>query len=271
MKQRVKRALLLALFTPALVIAETNLPSQNNVPGGIAIVPLAIESDTAPLVRFGNRRVLVAKQEGSWFAVVGLSCETLPGSYILQVSSNQSNVQFIDVNININSPTGASSLLPIREVLHSVTLYNPAMRTDLKVVKQSYSDSTPKFEFNAAVEPIEVVGYGKFARNQGVVRHAYISYISRPAAQVYSPASGKVLAITFSEKDGNTVYLDHGSGVISALGHLQEVSVEENQFIDDGEHIGTGKKLPGARQTRVDWGLIMNGYFVNPLQFTSSS
>ena len=47
------------------------LPQQSNVPGGVVIIPLAVQSATKPAVTFRSKPVMVLAEEGQWQAIVG--------------------------------------------------------------------------------------------------------------------------------------------------------------------------------------------------------
>src|SRR5712671_6377849 len=71
-----------------LVVAQafaTDLPRENRVPGGIAIVPIGVGSNE-PRADFGNYRAAVVKQKDRWIAIVGIPLATAPGLQKLRVS-----------------------------------------------------------------------------------------------------------------------------------------------------------------------------------------
>ena len=74
---------LAVLLLPAVAIAQ--LPQANPVPGGIAIVTVALGSAPVPLVTFQDQRVLVTHSDGAWRAVVGLPLSLAAGEYRLSV------------------------------------------------------------------------------------------------------------------------------------------------------------------------------------------
>lgn len=55
------------------------LPQQLPVPGGIIILPLKVDGNTAPKVTYEQQQVLVVKQDSQWQAVVGIPLAAKPG------------------------------------------------------------------------------------------------------------------------------------------------------------------------------------------------
>jgi hypothetical protein len=65
------------------------LPRASPVPGGIAIVPIAPDSEPAPVVHFDGNRVMVVRHRGQWEAVVGLPLTLVPGPQIVTAGGSQ--------------------------------------------------------------------------------------------------------------------------------------------------------------------------------------
>ena len=62
----------LVLFLSCSLSYALELPLQDTVPGGIAIIKLNENSDTAPKVSYKNRPVMVVKYQQAWHALVGI-------------------------------------------------------------------------------------------------------------------------------------------------------------------------------------------------------
>ena len=69
---------MLALLVCVPVQAQI-LPRESPVPGGIVILPVAPDTEPAPVVHYDNQRVLVVPHAGKWQAVVGLPLSLTPG------------------------------------------------------------------------------------------------------------------------------------------------------------------------------------------------
>ena len=82
-------SLLFVLASQSLM--AVTLPKAAAVPGGIAIVPLGIESTSAPIVKFNDKRVMVApdpEQKHHWLAITGIPLSAEKGQHQLVVESN---------------------------------------------------------------------------------------------------------------------------------------------------------------------------------------
>ncbi|HYM34671.1 MAG TPA: hypothetical protein VET48_04695, partial [Steroidobacteraceae bacterium] len=79
-----------AISFAALILAASahaiDLPRENRVPGGVALVPISTERD-APRVDFNGYHAATVKQGSRWIAIVGIPLATTPGAQKLQVTT----------------------------------------------------------------------------------------------------------------------------------------------------------------------------------------
>ena len=83
---------LFALFTFTLFSAFSQaVPlDATPVPGGIAVITLP--ADTLPTsARFGEKKILVTKNNDRHIAIIGLSLETKPGRHFVTATDRQGN------------------------------------------------------------------------------------------------------------------------------------------------------------------------------------
>ncbi|HEY7514853.1 MAG TPA: M23 family metallopeptidase [Vicinamibacteria bacterium] len=81
---------------------------------------------------------------------------------------------------------------------------------------------------------------------------------------VTAPAAGTVLFAASFTLAGNTVVIDHGQGVVSALFHLQEIAVRVGDGVQAGERIGLSGDTGIAPGPQVHWRTYLHGIGVDP-------
>jgi Peptidase family M23 len=81
---------------------------------------------------------------------------------------------------------------------------------------------------------------------------------------VTAPASGTVLFAASFTLAGNTVVIDHGQGVVSALFHLQEIGVQVGDRVLAGDRIGLSGDSGIAPFPQVHWRTYLHGVGVDP-------
>jgi murein DD-endopeptidase MepM/ murein hydrolase activator NlpD len=67
--------------------------------------------------------------------------------------------------------------------------------------------------------------------------------------------------------NGNTVFVDHGQGLISAHMHLSRVDVKEGQRVAQGEQLGAVGATGRVTGPHLHWAVFLNGTAVDPELF----
>ncbi|WPM31926.1 M23 family metallopeptidase [Hydrogenobacter sp. T-2] len=98
-------------------------------------------------------------------------------------------------------------------------------------------------------------------------RHMGFDFASVERAEVPASNSGVVVFAGDLGIYGNTVVIDHGMGLMSLYGHLSEIRVKEGQYVKKGEVIGRTGKTGLALGDHLHFGILVQGYEVNPLQW----
>ena len=82
---------LLMCAAPAWAAGSFIAPRAAAVPGGVITFKLAGAADTRPLVSYEGKPVLVARQPDGWLAIIGISLDTEPGEYHVDVQQPGAN------------------------------------------------------------------------------------------------------------------------------------------------------------------------------------
>lgn len=88
--------------------------------------------------------------------------------------------------------------------------------------------------------------------------HSGVDYAAPAGTQIIAPADGKVVYINPDVfLTGKTVMIDHGFGVFSSYSHLNDITVQFNQNIKQGDEIGhvgsTGRSSGPHLHFTVTW------------------
>ncbi len=256
------------------------LPDNNPVPGGVVVAPLYDRTQQKPEVMFGDKDVLVTADDTNWIAVIGLSQDMLPGKYILtfKSASDLPSKKSFRIKPLPASQSRRTMNLPVRLSVLEFTpmdtrIYSQLIDNDL----DDHIQIEPEFDFRQMVNAGSYIPYGWLINQQGradVIKHPRITYITRMDEIVNSPAVGVVEKIFLSDTAGLTVVLNHGKGMKSIIGYLNDTILKLGEMVESGEVIGTTKTVAdgaGAPIGRVDWQLMLNGYLIDPLQFSPAS
>jgi murein DD-endopeptidase MepM/ murein hydrolase activator NlpD len=261
--------MLLGLVLAAGVFAA-ELPQQAAVPGGVVIVPLGPANSAAPLADYEGNRVMVLKDQDRWFAVVGISLDANPGHHTLRVVDN----------------TGRSSkrtfLVSAKEyTTQRITLKNQRMVTpedkDMARITRDWQRSRAAFaawsEPLAGPFPLATPVEGRRSGSFGLRRvfngeprrpHSGMDIAAPAGTPVYTAASGRVVEAGDYYFNGNTVFVDHGHGLVTMYCHLKTVNVAVGQEVGRGEMIATVGATGRATGPHLHWTVSLNGVAVDP-------
>lgn len=106
------------------------------------------------------------------------------------------------------------------------------------------------------------------ADRPGARVHAGVDLSGLPlGTPVSAPGGGRVMIETGVVPGyGNVVYIDHGRGTISRLGHLQSIMVKPNQIVEEGQQVGTLGQTGNATGPTVHWEVRTGGKAIDPLK-----
>jgi murein DD-endopeptidase MepM/ murein hydrolase activator NlpD len=110
-------------------------------------------------------------------------------------------------------------------------------------------------------------GLRRFFNGEERQPHQGVDFAAATGTPVRAPADGKVALTGNFFFNGESIFLDHGQGVISMMNHLSRIDVREGQEIKRGEIIGAVGATGRATGPHLHWTLSLNNARVDPLLF----
>lgn len=104
-------------------------------------------------------------------------------------------------------------------------------------------------------------GYG------GYCAHTGIDITAPKGTDVFAAESGTVIKARWYDGYGNCVIIDHGSGLVTLYGHLDEIGVAEGQEVLAGERIGSTGSTGNTTGYALHFEVRRNGEKVNPISY----
>lgn len=108
-------------------------------------------------------------------------------------------------------------------------------------------------------------GQQRYVAGKFQSRHAARDMAAPLGTDVYATAPGKVTFAGELIVSGNTIVIDHGAGIFSSYSHLNEIGVEEGDFVEQGATIGKVGSTGYSTGPHLHFGLVASGYYVDPL------
>jgi murein DD-endopeptidase MepM/ murein hydrolase activator NlpD len=270
---RLRWAALLVCAGPALAAAYV-LPHESAVPGGVKILKLDVHSNSMPYVDVDGRRALVVQDGSSWIAIIGipLSAPLLPRQVIVRSGDTRQEIQF-----SIGDKQYASQSLKVAK-----GQVNPS-KADLERVNREkdiiehamsrWTDAQP--ETLRMPQPIPGVRSSSFGLRRifnGESRnpHGGMDIAAPIGTPVLVPLAGTVIETGNYFFTGNTVFVDHGRGMISMYCHLSAIDVKPGQRVAAGTTLGAVGMTGRATGPHLHWGLSLNRAWVDPELFVAN-
>jgi murein DD-endopeptidase MepM/ murein hydrolase activator NlpD len=255
-------------------LAHASLPLSSNVPGGVAIIPLASISSSAetPQSWFGDQPVLVTSDHELWYAVVGLPLDVTPGSHQLRVKiGGVTKTQDFEVNPK-NYPEQHITLEDTSKVELSAEDEARADRelaaiTELKHHWRAAQDTDLAFILPVKGELSSHFGLRRFFNEEPRAPHAGLDVAVARGTPVGASAQGQVLAVGDYFFNGKTIFVDHGNGLITMYCHLDRIGVKAGETVRKGQRIGRSGQTGRATGPHLHWSVILNGAMVDPELF----
>ncbi|MEM7217980.1 MAG: M23 family metallopeptidase [Pseudomonadota bacterium] len=262
----IKKTALLGAFSMALVAyaAGASASSPTTVPGGILAVPVAPGSS----VRFGTTDVLVAND----LALLGVGLKTKPGSYQLEVTTPEGfgyELEFAVVakayEVQRLTIKNDRKVNPLQQDLERIGREARAQRAQYALRTPTRDDLVP------FIQPTQGIVSSSFGRRRvlnGQPRnpHSGLDIAAPTGTPIVSPAPGTVTLTGDLFFNGNTVFVDHGGGLVTMMCHMSRIDVAEGQSVDRGEQLGLVGATGRVTGPHLHWNVSLNGVRVDPLQ-----
>ncbi|HXE39182.1 MAG TPA: M23 family metallopeptidase, partial [Azonexus sp.] len=138
-----------------------------------------------------------------------------------------------------------------------------------EAIKRRFSAAAPATDFRLpASGPLSSrFGLRRIFNGQPRNPHARLDVAAGSGAPVKAPAAGVVANTGDYFFNGNTVFIDHGQGLVTAYMHLSRLDVRAGQPVRQGETLGAVGATGRATGPHLHWAVILNNTPVDPELF----
>jgi murein DD-endopeptidase MepM/ murein hydrolase activator NlpD len=271
---RAARALIvfgIALTWGSAVALGFELPHENAVPGGIKIIHLDDSGASIPYVDADDARALVVRDGTNWVAIVGipLSAPLGPRRVTVRDTGGRHEVEF---DVGSKQYASQSLKVPPRQVnLSKADLARVASeRVRIDHALERYSEPPP--ESLHLPQPIpgprsSSFGMRRIFNGESRNPHSGMDIAAPVGTPVRVPIAGTVVDTGEYFFNGNTVFVDHGRGLISMYCHLSAIDVTPGQRVAAGATLGAVGMTGRVTGPHLHWGLAINHAWVDPELF----
>lgn len=263
----------LFLLLCALPLLAQALPRSEAVPGGVSVIPLAAADQPAPQVFFEGSKVMVQEANKRWYAIIGHGINTKPGTYKLSIQHANGHDEKASVAI------ADKQYLEQHITLKNKRHVNPNTQ-DLKRIRGEQARSRKAFkewrdqqkvqlQFSLPADGPMSSPFGKkrFFNEQPRKPHSGLDIAAPEGAPVRAPAAGVVIETGNYFFNGNTVFIDHGQGLVTMYCHLSSINVKVGQKLAQNDVFAKVGQTGRATGPHLHWTVSLNNARVDPLLF----
>ena len=249
-------------------------PRALAVPGGVARLSLG-PAATRPLafaaISDGEVPLLVLGDSIEWTALVGIALAATPGAAHISVQTT-GNPRQIPYTVapkqyreqRLKVAPGTVDLSPAnqaryeRERAHQATL----MATFTEPLPSELHLQVPVPGRRSSSFGLRRVFNGQ-SRNP----HSGMDIAAGTGTPVAAPLPGKVIDTGDYFFNGNTVWLDHGGGLLTMYCHLSAIDVQPGDMLQTGQRLGAVGATGRVTGPHLHWGVMLNRSMVDPALF----
>ncbi len=271
LSSRLACAIVSMVLAPLAVSAPYFLPRESSVPGGVKLVRLEYTGSASPAVDVEGQRAMVVQDGTGWVAVIGipLAAPLAMRSVVVHDGDGRQQLEFM-----VGEKLYSSQSLKVaprqvdlsREDLARVN----RERVIIDAAVSHWIDEQP--ESLRLPQPVPGTRSSSFGMRRifnGESRnpHSGMDIAAAAGTPVRVPIAGTVVDTGDFFFNGNTVFVDHGRGLISMYCHLSAIEVKPGQRVAAGDRLGAVGMTGRATGPHLHWGLSLNRAWVDPELF----
>jgi murein DD-endopeptidase MepM/ murein hydrolase activator NlpD len=242
--------------------------------GGIVRVLVTDDAPLDTVTGFFMKKSLpfIPGANGSFYTLAGVDLETRPGKYKLTLKlmrrdgSSQNFSRYLRV---------ADAHFPVQKLTLPPALVFPDTAAQARIGREDklrnrrWSQwALTAFWGKRFIVPVEgnLERFGDRRIINGAIRspHTGVDISAPEGAPVVAPAAGRVILTGDFFFTGNTIYIDHGLGLIGMFFHLSRINVREGDMVEQGQVIGAVGSTGRATGPHLHWGVRWRGARINP-------
>jgi biotin carboxyl carrier protein len=248
-------------------------PDARPVPGGIVLLPLGA-APQRPRAWYGEHEVLVAGSDDAWTAVVGIPLSAAPGPQEVRVGHGAS-ARALAFDVHPHPYAEQRLTVPPRHVdLSPADLArHERERAHQAQVAATRSPAVPeRLRMDLPVRGVRTGSFGSRRVFNGQPRapHNGMDIAAPVGTAVAAPLPGQVIDTGDYFFNGRTVWVDHGSGLLTMMCHLSAIDVRIGDTVAAGQRLGAVGATGRVTGPHLHWSVALNRAWVDPALFLAS-
>ena len=255
------------VFT-SFVVAPLTSAEHTGVNGGVVAVKLP---DGATKAEFNDESQLIIRSH----AIVAIPVEAEEKTHQLMVSFNNGSFQAIDFEVRTKDYQEQHITIENQDLVTPTEETLKRRQREAKMMQEAYARRSPANDDILPIAmPVEgprtgVFGTKRFynGQTQSLSYHTGVDYAAPTGTPISAPAPGTVVVTHDMYFNGKTVVIDHGSGCISVMCHLDQIDVETDAVLKRGDVVGTVGSTGRTTGPHLHWTVSLQGTKIDPEVF----
>jgi murein DD-endopeptidase MepM/ murein hydrolase activator NlpD len=271
---------LLALPVPGLATVPAPYsgvwPNALPVPGGIARLSLG-PAAARPVAHAGAVPLLVLGDAIEWTALVGIALSAVPGAASITVQGADGGRR--EIGYTVSAKRYSEQKLKVAPGTVDLSPQDLARyereRAHQEVVTATFSEPLPQASSLRMQVPVpgrrsSSFGLRRVFNGQARSPHSGMDIAAGTGTPVAAPLGGRVIDTGDYFFNGNTVWLDHGGGLLSMVCHLSAIDVNPGDLLKTGQLLGAVGATGRVTGPHLHWGVMLNRAMVDPALFLAA-
>jgi murein DD-endopeptidase MepM/ murein hydrolase activator NlpD len=266
--------------------SPTAWPNALLVPGGVArlsLGPAAVKPVATMAAADGKTEVpvLVVGDAIEWTALVGIALAAKPGAASITVNEGGGTQRKVAYTVGdkkyveqrLTVAPGTVDLSPENEARYE------RERAHQAVVMATFTQPVPDYFAQGTQLLMQVPTVGRRSSSFGLRRvfngqsrnpHSGMDIAAPTGTAIAAPLPGTVIDVGDYFFNGNTVWLDHGGGLLTMYCHLSSTDVKVGDTLQTGQRLGAVGATGRVTGPHLHWGVMLNRAMVDPALFVAS-
>lgn len=246
-------------------------PHASQVPGGVARLSLG-PAATRPVAHAGDVPLLVLGDAIEWTALVGIPLAAAPGEAGISVRTAQGGQRQLPYMVAPKQYREQRLSVAPRTVdlsPENLARYERE-RAHQATVIATFTEPLPANLRMAAPVPgrrSSSFGLRRVFNGQARSPHSGMDIAAGTGTPVRAPLPGRVIDIGDYFFNGNTVWLDHGGGLLSMMCHLSVIDARPGDLLQTGQRLGAVGATGRVTGPHLHWSISLNRAMVDPALF----
>ncbi|MFC6284165.1 MULTISPECIES: peptidoglycan DD-metalloendopeptidase family protein [Polaromonas] len=251
-------------------------PRAAQVPGGVARLSLG-PAALRPAAHTGDVPLLVLGDASDWTALVGIPLAAVPGEASIMVQTEGKGPR--QMAYTIAPKRYSEQRLKVSPKTVDLSPQDQARyereRDHQAVVIATFSTPLPQASTLRMQVPVpgrrsSSFGLRRVFNGQARNPHSGMDIAAGTGTPVTAPLPGRVIDTGDYFFNGNTVWLDHGGGLLTMYCHLSATDVKTGDVLKTGERLGAVGATGRVTGPHLHWGVMLNRTMVDPALFLAA-